>query len=249
MWGIILEALFIPVSHAALAGVACCFYGRERKGGKNGRGSLIANLLAYNIIAVSYACYSALVGTRAWFDGSAADVGDSLHDRIYGYSESAATISALTIAYELYNTIAVLFLHEYRNAAFIGHHSTTFVLGLLVSYPFLHYYVLFFFGVTAISSAPLAMVELMHILKLSKVEVFCRGLFCIFFLAIRTVYWPIVSYYFWADELAALNGAVPVHSYFSHIFLLVANIFLTALQFYWTKVIFCDIASWRRQGC
>ena len=45
----------------------------------------------------------------------------------------------VTIAYETYNTVAVLSLPEYCNAAFIGHHSTCLLLALASMHPFLHY--------------------------------------------------------------------------------------------------------------
>ena len=159
------------------------------RGAKAKRGSLLANVLAYNCLAVVYASYCSYVGTTAWFDGSAAAVGGSLHDRIYGYSEPYAKMAAMTIAYELYNTLAVLFLHEYRNAEFIGHHSTCLVLGLISTHPFCHYYATFFFGLTAISSVPLALIEFMQICKLPEAEELCRVIFCIVFLIFRTVYW------------------------------------------------------------
>jgi len=210
---------------------------------KTKRGSLLATVLAYNVLAVAYATFSSYTGTTAWFDGSAAALSGSLHDRLYGYSEAYALMGAVTIAYELYNTIAALCIHEYCNAAFVGHHATCFVLGIMSLHPYCHYYAIFFFGLTSISSVPLAIIELFNCAGMPAVQEVFRVLFCVLFLIYRTVYWPIVSYGFWLDEIAALQGVVPVHSLPAHLFLLVANVGLTALQFFWTSLIFSGIAE------
>ena len=52
-----------------------------------------------------------------------------------------------------------------------------------------------------------------------------------------------MSYEYWVDALAALNGAVPVHNYPAHYLLLASNVGLTGLQFYWTSLIVRAIAE------
>jgi len=215
--------------------------GKGKAEAKNG--SMVCNLLAYNLLAVLYASFCAYTGTKAWFDGSAASIGGSLQERFYGFSEPNAKITRLTVAYELYNTLAVILLAEYRTPAFVGHHATCLILGLMSLHPFCHYYGLFFFGLTAISSVPLATAELLQICGLEQAQELCRVLFCVLFLVFRTCYWPLESYKYWVDALACLNGDAPVHSYPAHIFLLVSNIGLTTLQFYWTTLIFAGIAE------
>ena len=152
-------------------------------------GSPLCSVLSYNVIAVGYSLYCAYAGTTAWFDGSAAAVGATLNDRFYAYSAPYAKIATATIGYELYNTAAVIFLPEYYNAAFLGHHSTCFVLGIMSTYPFCHYYATFFFGLTCISSVPLALVELFQAAQLPTAVELSRALFAISFLTFRTVYW------------------------------------------------------------
>lgn len=124
--------------------------GKGKAEAKNG--SMLCNLLAYNLLAIFYATFCAYTGTKAWFDGTADSIGGSLQERFYGYNEPNAKIARLTVAYELYNTLAVVLLKEYRTAAFVGHHATCLVLGMMSLHPFCHYYGLFFFGLTAISS-------------------------------------------------------------------------------------------------
>mmetsp|Transcript_61484 Transcript_61484/g.121630 ORF Transcript_61484/g.121630 Transcript_61484/m.121630 type:complete len:124 (-) Transcript_61484:386-757(-) len=111
------------------------------------------------------------------------------------------------------------------------------------THPFCHYYATFFFGLTAISSVPLALIELAQAAHLPGLQEACRALFCITFITFRTVYWPIESYKYWADALAALGGAIEVHNYAAHYFLLFSNVGLTGLQFFWTTLIFKGIAE------
>jgi hypothetical protein len=249
----------ICVAQVGITALLIPFVGLKRNGGavmggadgdgsgkavaKNG--SLTCVLLAYNVIAVAYAVYCAATGTMAWFDGTVALIGGKLEDRIYGYSEPYAKIARVTLAYELYNTIAVVVMPEYRTAAYIGHHFACLVLAAMSMHPFCHYYATFFFGLTALSSVPLALAELAQACGMVGVQEACRVAFAVLFLIFRTAYWPIESYKYWSDALATLNGrnAHGVHSYPAHLFLLLANIGLTGLQFYWTTLIFKAIAD------
>ena len=153
--------------------------------------SPISQIVAYNLLAVGYASFCAVVGTMAWYDGTAAMVGGSVDERLYGRSEAFEKLGTLTASYEVYNVVAVSFLAEYRNFAFVGHHSITLVLAVLANHPFLHYYGIFFFGLSGISSVPLALIELFTVLRADALLELCRGLFAISFLAFRTFYWPV----------------------------------------------------------
>ena len=126
--------------------------------------------------------------------------------------------------------LVVLVVPEYRTTAFVGHHAATFVLALLSQAPYLHYYGLFFFGVASVSSVPLAVVEVAKCAGLTRLHDRARGVFAAAFLALRSLYWPLVSLGFWADSVAALRGAVAVHSVADVVTFLVANIGLTGLR-------------------
>ena len=95
--------------------------------------SPISQIVAYNLLAVGYASFCAVVGTMAWYDGTAAMVGGSVDERLYGRSEAFEKLGTLTASYEVYNVVAVSFLAEYRNFAFVGHHSITLVLAVLAA--------------------------------------------------------------------------------------------------------------------
>uniref|UniRef100_A0A7S3AH86 TLC domain-containing protein n=1 Tax=Haptolina ericina TaxID=156174 RepID=A0A7S3AH86_9EUKA len=208
------------------------------------QGSLLADILAYNIIAIIYATYTSYVGVRAWYGGGAAAVGSSLMHRLYAHSEPMERLCIATTAYEFYNSLATVWFPEYRTAAFIGHHLTTLLLGVLSLHPFLHYYAIFFFGVASTSSIPLCLGEVFNAIGSVAARDACQAVFAISFLAIRTCYWPYVSAGFWRDSLEALSKrSTHVHSLAAFSFLLVSNIGLTTLQFVWTGQILTAIAS------
>ena len=148
----------------------------------------------------------------------------------------------MTYVFELYNTVAVLLLPEYRTAAFVGHHVVTCLLAYLSLTPFLHYYGFFFFGLAAVSSVPLAIVEVTKSTGMTSLSEVLKMLFAVLFLAIRTAYWPVVSYGFWQDTLGALSDG-SVHSVPAAVIFLVANVGLTGLQFYWTTLIISGIVE------
>jgi hypothetical protein len=71
-----------------------------------------------------------------------------------------------------------------------------------------------------------------------------KVLFAVLFVAIRTIYWPIVSCGFWSDCLFALRSPkARVHSMAAYLFLLLSNIGLTGLQFVWTREIYAAVAD------
>jgi len=237
--------------HLCLMGCLRAFLGRKRPRSTSDlaqsgqEGSPLADVLSYNAAALVYACYVSYVGVTAWFDGSAAALGGSVDSRMYGYSREMELLGIATTAYELYNVGCTIIMPEYRTVAFIGHHVTTFILGVMSFHPWLHYYAIFFFGVASSSSIPLCWGEVFHAVGWPLCHQICQGIFALFFLAIRTIYWPIVSFGFWRDSLFMLSGQgpVPVHSTFAYCFLLAANIGLTSLQFLWTGQILSAIKN------
>jgi len=229
-----------------LAYAICSLALRGLLGTRREKGCVLADVLAYNLVALVYAVYCAAVGVNAWFGGEAFAIGGTLQERLYGYATTSANLAFFTAAYEAFNTIAVILIPEYRTAAYVCHHFTTFILALLAFHPFLHYYTIFFFGVATVSSVPLCFGELCKFVGARRLFNASQLTFAISFLTIRSIYWPIVSLDFWSDTLAVLSestGAPRAHSLFDYYFLLLSNIGLTSLQFLWTTKILFALAA------
>ena len=72
-------------------------------------------------------------------------------------------------------------------------------------------------GVSEVSSLPLAFVDAFKMFKHLKrdyptANAVARPTFAVCFLALRTVYWPVVSYHFWAASLAHAGDALEVNN-------------------------------------
>jgi len=241
--------LKIAGTHFVLSRILKLKYGNRRSqvtvaGCKptEGKSSKIRELIAYNILTLIYQIYCASIGGLAWFDGRASDLGMTRQDRIYGYSSAAHKIILATAAFEVYNTIAVVMMPEYCNAAFIGHHVTTGLLATFGLFPFLHYYGFFFMGLACVSSVPLALIDFFTLLECPNLLELSQSIFAVLFLAIRTVYWPIISAGFWSDMVETLQAG-EIHSNVAAGTFLVANVGLTCLQFYWTTMILQGISD------
>ena len=206
-----------------------------------GLGRHEAALCAYNVAAIMPNIFMSVVGCSAWWldaGVAAAGTGPSIV-RLNAPFDSGAKILSVCLAYESWNTLAACFFTEYRTAAFVGHHATTFYLALLSTAPFLQYYAIFFLGPPSLSSVLLGLVDIFrHVEALQRAlptaNLVLRAAFAIVFLSMRTVMWPIVSFHFWKDTAGALADGT-VHSTWSCAVYLVANIFLTGLQLLWTK--------------
>jgi len=219
--------------HALLAVMMRSLLGHRR----SKRGTHHGDLLAYNATALLMNCICAYIGITGYLEGSVAACSGSMHDRLYKYSSRFAHLTDVTAAYELYNTFAVATLPEYANLPFLGHHATTFTLALLSRAPYCNYYGFFFFGVSMVSSAPLAVVEMTKFVDAPKTHQAARLAFAGAFLTLRSVVWPLVSARFWLDSLAVLRSPAGPHSLFATLFFLVSNVGLTGLQLLWTTKI------------
>ena len=78
--------------------------------------------------------------------------------------------------------------------------------------------------------------------KYSALNNIVRTTFGASFIVLRLVVWPVYSYPFWQGSLnRLLHSNPPAHSPFVVGFFLLANVFLTALQFMWGKTIINNI--------
>ena len=112
---------------------------------------------------------------------------------------------------------------------------------LLCCRPWMHYYSFFFLGVGSISSVPLCFAELFNGVGAVALVEGAKVVFAPCFLAIRSVYWPLVSLGFWSDSLAQIGSGAGVHSMGAYYFIFASNIGLTSLQFYWTSTILAEV--------
>jgi len=214
--------------------------------GKDESPSLMADVVAYNLVSCAFAAYSSGLGLRVWLGGDAATIGGSALSRLYSSSPSITHLCEVVAAYEGFNIVCVVLLPEYRSSAFISHHAVTFFLGILAQHPWCHYYAVFFFGVANLGSVPLCIGELTNSMHLDQLSGMTKAPFALLFLLLRTAYWPYVSLGFWRDSFQVLTSPATeakVHSHVAYAALLSANLFLTGMQLHWLHMILAAISE------
>ena len=127
----------------------------------------------------------------------------------------------------------------------IGHHFVTGSLAYFGLHPYLHYYGMYYFGIAELTNIPLTIMDVFKYFKhwadkYPTLNSIIRTTFGVSFILLRLIMWPILSAPFWMGSLTMLyNGTA--HSPFVVAYFLLANLFLTGLQFTWGQKIVSSI--------
>ena len=120
----------LVAAHAAIYLILRFLWGARQ--GPKARSTLAA-VVTYNITATCFACYTTVLGFRAWYGGEVEAIGATAAGRLYGGSETFQVLASVTAVYEAYNTALTAVMPEYRTLDFVGHHFTTLLLALFGS--------------------------------------------------------------------------------------------------------------------
>jgi len=163
---------------------------------------------------------------------------DNYQSRLYMYSSDFTQgMIWFMMGYQIWDLLVCLAVPALQNPISYTHHSITAFLAWLCTYPYVHYYSLFFIGFGEISTIPLACMDIFKALpQLQKsfptANLAVSVAFALSFLSVRTFYWPTVCWSFWKDNLELLATGEQ-HSTIACLVFFVANIILTLMQFYW----------------
>lgn len=222
----------------------------SQRPGSKVTGSRSSDMIAYNIVSGYLCCYVAYYGTIAQFGLFGNNELEKLnkapgpsHNRFY--NESEWTFEHLTmpmLGYQIYNFILCFLVKDLSDPAMIGHHFFTGTLAYMGLHPYLHVKSIFFFGFAEVSNVFLTIRDFFKYipsLKTSYPKLYDLSSlsFGVSFIAIRLIMWPYISYDFWTDSISLLQSG-KAHSTLVVATFLVANVFLTGLQFMWGKMIF-----------
>ena len=120
----------LVTAHAAIYLILRFLWGARQ--GPKARSTLAA-VVTYNITATCFACYTTVLGFRAWYGGEVDAIGATAQGRLYGGCETFQVLASVTAVYEAYNTALTAVMPEYRTLDFVGHHFTTLLLALFGS--------------------------------------------------------------------------------------------------------------------
>lgn len=131
-----------------------------------------------------------------------------------------------------------LYLPEFGDLPSLAHHAVTMGISYLcITGPVFQYYAVYFLGCSEVSTVPLTIVDIFA--KFPRYQERCawlntvsRLLFAVLFLISRVIYFPVLDYYFWTHSYQLHQGGV-IRQYGPVAFFLIANVFMTGLQFFW----------------
>jgi len=198
---------------------------------------LAAHFVATLVGFVAFATY----GTSLWVTTPYLNDEPCVADHIAGTCSEGARLAHAMMAFQAYEVLLALWVPKLRgqNGDMLVHHVATLTLATLgAGYGYLEHLAPFFFGLTELSSVPLAFMDLFKFypalkkaMPLTNENV--RTAFVVFFIPVRIVYWPYVCSEFWQDSFAELQSESPRQPTALVVTFLVANILLTGLQFFW----------------
>lgn len=208
---------------------------------KTRAGALTSDIMAFELCATISVTYLGVAGLMATFDLFGVEESVALSTDMF-YAKSTFVEEHLIypmITFQGWNTLLCFFSPDLRKPEMIGHHLFTTALGYFGLYPYLHGAGLFFFGVAELSNVPLCFYEIFKYLKPAGYQERYKMLyelsqvsFALSFVVLRLIIWPIKSWAFWMKSIELLSSG-KAHSQFVVGFFLLANMFLTGLQFIW----------------
>jgi|EP00505_MAST-04D_sp_SCG-Rhode-Island_P003346 hypothetical protein len=211
------------------------------------KNSRLSDMVAYMIVSGTICTYVGVYGTIAFWRLNGNEVRAQLevdeHSAFYGRSEYVENYLIYPmLGYQFWNTVLCFIMNDLKDPAMVGHHVFTGTLAYFGLYPYLHLKGLFFFGFAEMTNTVLTIYDLFKMFPEQKKKyTFLFNLaqygFGISFIVIRLGMWPLISYEFWKGSISLLQTG-KAHSSLVVITFLVANIFLTGLQFLWGSKIF-----------
>ena len=176
--------------------------------------------------------------------------------RLYGYLPEAELLAALNFTFQSWDFAISLLIPEHATAIMLSHHlMAATVSWCSIQYQCLHYYGIFFLGLTEVSSIFLVFVDLSkYFPPISNsffdkfIGLFCAPLFAVTFIYYRVILWWPESYRLFCDVKAVvasgqaqkLRPGSPAASWVLYLFL-ACNFPLGLLQLYWVTLIVAEI--------
>ncbi|CAM9953233.1 unnamed protein product [Ectocarpus sp. 6 AP-2014] len=196
-----------------------------------------AALFAHQLCSMVCIAHCAFWGVYYWF-GEA----NTIEDRLYGPSVGALVIGKVNLAFQFYDLVATVFIGRLCKVEMIVHHAlATVMCYFLMRDCYVHYYAMFFLGISEVSSVPLVFVDVFKFFpdvaaSFEGVNNLLRISFALIFMVVRVVYWPIVAARHLFDTFGSVQAGT-VHDVGVVGFFTACNLALTFMQWYWGYLI------------
>ena len=228
------------------------------------------DLFAFQVSSGTAIFYVGWLGFHTWYISKRVHIAlpNTPAGRLFGYLEESEKIAAANFSFQLWDFIISLFIPEHCTAVFLTHHVMAAIVSWFsLSSQMLHYYGIYFLGLTEVSSCFLVLIDLGRYFPPSPGSAFgylvaiCQPAFLVTFGLYRIILWWKVSYLLWTDVLHVVTTGTadelrPGRAYLLKFIYLPFNVLLGFLQLHWftfilgetKKVVFGNIVPTHAQG-
>jgi hypothetical protein len=219
-------------------------------------GERTSDIMAFEIVCLISVCYMGISGLISYFCLFGVNEYEYLmEDRFYRQSDFCLNhLIYPMICFQGWNLVLCFMNKDLNDPNMIIHHFLTTSLAYFGLHPYLHGGSIFFFGVAECTNIPLTVYDIFKYMKPAKwQEKFpiafqvSQYSFAASFIVIRTIVWPMISWPFWIGSVELLRNGT-AHNTFVVGFFLMANVFLTLLQFFWLKLILQSVGIISKGG-
>ena len=210
-----------------------------------------SDLFAFQITSWFALTACGLYGFSIWYIQKTAHtaIPQTPQGRIFGFLPETERLAAICFAFQVFDFAVSLTIPEHRTLIMMTHHfMAATVSWCSIRFGYLHYYGVFFVGLTEVSSIFLVFVDLAQYFPPEKGSTFdlfvgmvCGPLFAICFVYYRVLLWWPISWRLFCDAWNVLKSGQasqlrPGKEWVLYIFLAM-NLPLGVLQLYWLTII------------
>ena len=209
------------------------------------------DLAAFQISSGFAIFYVGWLGFKTWYISKTVhrNLPGTPEGRLFGWLHESERIAAANFTFQVWDFIISLLIPEHCTAIFLTHHLMAAVVSWFsLHYQILHYYGIYFLGLTETSSIFLVLIDLARYFPPESGTVFahivaiCQPAFLISFFWYRVAMWWVISWRLWSDVLTVTgNGRAealrPGKTFVLKYVYLPFNILLGLLQLHWFRFI------------
>lgn len=201
-----------------------------------------SDLFAFQMTSIWAILACGCLGLMAWYGPDRVSQSSLPARRLRGYHWAGEWLCAVNFTFQVWDFFVSLFIPEHATSIMLTHHTLAAVVSFCgLYYESLHYYAVFFLGLSEVSSIFLVFVDLSKYFPPVPgtwydiwVQSVCGPLFVVTFLYFRVVRWWPLSWQLWQDT----QRAPP--SWLNRLFVGI-NLPLGILQLYWSTLILEEV--------
>lgn len=174
--------------------------------------------------------------------------------RVFSLHNKSQNMTAFSLVFQGWDLIVTPFIPEFATSIMLLHHTlAAFVSYVALEYQILHYYAMFYFALSEVSSIPLVVLSLSKYYPPQEGSFFemlkglAEPLFAVTFSYYRVFLWTQVTYNLWKDVSHVINMKLvdsyrPGKTWTLYVILVTAGL-LSFMQFYWFTLVLSAVIS------